>query len=575
MRTALRLVIALVMLGLIAACAQQPAQAPAQAPAAQQPPAQQPAAKQEAPKAAAPAAATQAPAAGQAQAPAAGAKGGNLVIATTANSEPANMDAHIDPYATTWLLNSFVTDTLVTLTEKGEYQPGLAESWTVSPDGKTWELKIKSGVKFQDGTPVNAAAVKFNIDRVVDPETKSALMANYLGVKEYKGTEAPNDTTVRITYNNPVPGLLWGLSIMPVWSPDAVKKAGKDFHLAPVGTGPYKMTEWVKSSHVKFTKDPTYQGAPPMQEHTGPAYLDSIMVRFVGENAVLGEVLKTGQVNMVMELPAPAVATYKGNAAYQVVPGYQPGTGMQFMMNVSKAPFNDVKVRQALRLAYDNDQINTTLYDGNYIAVKGPLTQFTRCYWKGGETANKMDLEKAKSLLEEAGWKVNPSTRIREKDGKPLQFTMTMLHHQEMGEYLATLFRQIGADMKIEVVPGPVQLQKATSGEFDLIYQRLRDFEPDSLYSAWFTGNLRPGGWAWSRYNNPKLDEILVKTQQTGNQDERCKLFTEAQQILVNDVPALPTVDNPIYYALDKSVKGFKLGATGSRFSPRDMYIEK
>lgn len=524
-----------------------------------------------APTAPAPAAKTDA---GKAAAPT-GPKGGNLVIATTANSEPANLDGHIDPYATAWLLNSFVADPLVTVSADGKYMPGLAESWAVSPDGKEWTFKLRKDVKFQDGTPFNAAAVKFNLDRVVNPETKSALMANYVGAKSYKETQVVDDNTVKIVYNDPVPGLLWGLSIFPIWSPTAVQKFGKDFDKNLVGSGPFKLQEWVKGSHVKFVRDDAYTGAPPMQDHVGPANLDSITMRFVGDAAVLGEVLKTGEVNMVMELPAQAVATYKGQPGFQVVPGYQPGTGMQFMFNTSKAPFDDVKVRQALRLAYDNDKINTTLYDGNYVPVKGPLTRFSRCYWKGTEDANKMDVEKAKALLDEAGWKVNPATGIREKDGKPLSFTMSMLHHQEMGEYLAAQFKAIGADMKIEVVPGPVQLQKVNSGDFDLMYQRLRDFEPDVLYNSWYSGNLRPGGWAWSRFKNDKLDTILVQTQKTGDPDERCKLFTEAQQIITENVPSLPTVDNPIYYAMKDQVKGFQLGAVGSQFKVKDMYVEK
>ncbi len=570
MKTLLRWLGLVLVLTVVAGCAQ-PAAAPAPAaPEAPKADAPKAAAPTEAPKAAAP---TTAPAAKEA--PKAAARGGNLVVATTASSEPANMDAHVDPYATTWLLNSFVADPLVTLTSEGEYKPGLATSWTVSPDGKTWEFKLRTDVKFHDGTPFNAEAAKFNIDRVMNPDTKSALMANYIGAKEFKASSAPDATTLRIEYNNPVPSLLWGLSIMPVWSPTAVQKFGADFQRNLVGSGAYKLTEWVKGSHVKFTKDPNYKGSAPMQGHDGPAYLDTITVRFVGEAAVLGEILKTGEANMVMELPAPALPNYKGKTDFQVVPGYQPGTGMQFMFNVSKPPFDDVRVRQALRYAYDVDKMNATLFDGNYTPLKGPLTKFSRCYNKSIEDTYKPDMEKAKALLEEAGWKVNPNTKIREKDGKPLQFTMSMLHTQEIGEYLSAQFRQIGVDMKIEVIPGPVQLQKTTSGDFDLMYQRLRDFEPDVLYNSWYSGNLRPGGWAWSRYKNDSLDQILLKAEQTGDAATRCQLFSEAQQILAKDTPSLPTLDNPIYYAFKSEVKGFKLGATGSWFLVKDMYVEK
>ena len=503
------------------------------------------------------------------------ARSGNLIIATRASAEPASMDAHVDPYAITWLMNSWVADPLVLLTADGEYKPMLATGWSISPNGNIWTLRLRRDVKFQDGTALTAEAVKFNIDRVMNPETRSALMANYLGVRSFQKTEVVNDSTIKIHYNAPVPTVLWGLSIMPVWSPAAIQKFGRDFHQNLVGAGAFRMTEWRKGSHIRFQRVPTYVGTPPAQEHVGPAYLNSITMRFVGEEGILGEVLRSGEVNMVMELPAQALPLYRNNPNFQIVPGYQPGAGMQFVMNTERPPLDDVRVRRALRHAYDQDRMNQTLYDGNYVVVKGPLTKYTRCYWKGAEEAYRYDPERSKALLDEAGWRVNPRTGIREKDGRPLSLTIVMLHHKEIGEYLATQFRAIGVDLRVEVVPGPVQLQRAQAGQFDLMYQRLRSFEPDDLFSMWYSQNNYPGGWAWSRFQNATLDQILLRTQHTADPKERCRLFTEAQRLITEFALQLPTLDNPIYYALHRSVKGFKLGAFGAWFFVKDMYIER
>ncbi|MGH2405372.1 MAG: ABC transporter substrate-binding protein, partial [bacterium] len=318
---------------------------------------------------------------------------GNLTIATRGSSEPASMDAHVDPYAITWLMNSFVADPLVFLTAEGEYKPMLATGWALSPNGLIWTLRLRKDVKFQDGTALNAQAVKFNIDRVMNPETRSALMANYLGVKNFQKTEVVNESTVKIYYTAPVPTVLWGLSILPIWSPAAVAKFGRDFHQNLVGTGAFKMAEWRKGSHIRFQRMPNYTGAAPAQEHAGPAYLNSITVRFVGEEGILGEVLRSGEVNMVMELPAQVLSNYKNNPNFQIVTGFQPGAGMQFVMNTERPPLDDVRVRRALRHAYDQDRMNQTLYDGNYVAVKGPVTKYTRCYWKGAEEAYRLDLD--------------------------------------------------------------------------------------------------------------------------------------------------------------------------------------
>ncbi len=278
---------------------------------------------------------------------------------------------------------------------------------------------------------------------------------------------------------------------------------------------------------------------------------------------------------MVAGLPAQALSTYKNNPQFQLVAGYQPGNGLQFVMNTSRPALGDLRVRQALRYAYDQGQMNQTLYEGNYVVVKGPLTRYSLYYWKGAESAYPYNPDKAKMLLETAGWKLNPRTGIREKDGKPLSLTMTMLHHKEIGEYLGAQFRAIGADLRVEVVPGPVQLQRALGGDFDIMYERLRSFEPDVLFSEFYSLNNKPGGWAWTRFQNNKLDEVLLKSQETSDPRLRAAMFTEAQKMITDLALDLPTLDDPQFYAMPKAVKGFVLGATGNWFFVNDMYVEK
>ena len=505
-----------------------------------------------------------------------GERAGDLVIAWPADEEPANMDSQVDPYDSTKLLNSFIADPLIRLDSSGKYIPMLARTWTVSPDGKVWTITLQSGLRFQDGSPVNAEAVKFNIDRIMDPNTHSAELANFLGASHFQRVDVVNSTTVRVTYSAPVPIALWGFSVAPIWSPTAVKRYGTSFQQHLLGRGAFKMTEWVHADHVKFVRDPSYTSGPPWQAHNGPAYLHSITVRFVGEAGVLGQVLKSGEVNMVYKLPAQSLGDYRNNPDYEVAPGYQPGTGMQFVMNTSKPALSDVRVRQALRYAYDSNQMNETLYRGDFVAVKGPLTKYSRFYWKGAEDFYPYNPEKAKVLLDETGWKVNPQTGVREKDGQPLTLTIVMLHHKEIGEYLAAQFKNVGVDLKVTVVPGPVQLQRAQSGDFDLMYERQRTFEPyGTLYAVWYSKNDQPGGWAWSRFHNDALDAALLRTQQASSEDELQSIWTQVQRMVTEFALALPTVDDAAYYATRKKVQGLKLGAIGNWFFVNDMYVEK
>lgn len=501
-------------------------------------------------------------------------RGGSLVIATPADTEPASLDGQVDPYTSTFLFNSFVSDPLVVLTSERKFVPGIASGWTAAAEGREWIFTIRDGIAFQDGTPCDTEAVRFNIERVMNPDTHSALMATDLGQSVFLRAEVAGKNQVRLLYREPFPELLSGMSIFPIWSPAAVKQYGTSFQQHLVGEGAFRMTSWVRGDHITFTRNPAYRGGTTVQHHTGPAYLESITVKFVGSAGVLGEILKTGEANLVMGLPSQALPGYAHDPKYQVVTGYQPGNGMMFTMNTARATLNDVRVRQALRYACDQHRMNQTLYNETYVECYGPLTKYTLYYWKGADTAYRYDPAKARALLDAAGWKAGTSG-IRERDGKPLNLTMVMLHHREIGEYLAAQFKSIGVDLRPVVVPGPVQLQRAQSGDFDLMYERLRTLEPDILYSEFYSKNEdKPGGWAWSRFHNPQLDAALLHTQQTADPQTRAKYFGEAQRLLTESAVYLPTLDDPQFFAMSSRVKGFDLGATGAWFFANDMYVE-
>ncbi len=504
----------------------------------------------------------------------AAARSGSLVLATPADNEPASLDAQVDPYTSTFLFDSFVSDPLVVLTADRKFVPGVASSWTAAAEGRVWTFTIKDGLTFQDGTRCDADAVRYNIERVMSPDTHSALMATDLGQPTFLRAEVVGKNQVRLLYGEPFPELLSGMSIFPIWSPAAVKQYGASFQQHLVGEGAFRMTSWVRGDHISFARNPAYPGGTTVQHHAGPAYLDGITVKFVGSAGVLGEILKTGEANLVMGLPSQALPDYAHNPKYQVVTGYQPGNGLMFTMNTGRAPLNDIRVRQALRYAYDQQRMNQTLYAGTYVDVYGPLTRYTLYYWKGAETAYRYDQAKARALLDAAGWKPAGSG-IRERDGKPLTLTMVMLHHREIGEYLAAQFKAIGVDLRPVVVPGPVQLQRAQSGDFDLIYERLRTLEPDILYSEFYSKNAgKPGGWAWSGFHDAQVDDALLRTQQTADPQVRARYFAEAQRLLTQSAVYLPTLDDPQFFAMPATIKGFQLGATGAWFFANDMYVE-
>ncbi len=561
---------------LFAACA--PAPAPVE-----EAPAMEEAAPTEPPAAEMPA--TEAPAAAEAptEAPAEPemVKGGDLVIATVADSEPASFDGHIDPYQSTWLFDSFVADSLIVQAPDGTYQPALATEWTQSEDGLSWTFMLRDDVTFQDGTPFNAEAVKYNFERVKSEEVASAQLGDDVG--PITSIDVIDEYTVKINHETPWAAFQDAIRRMPLWSPTAAEEWGvAEFDKHLVGTGPFLFTEWVPNDHVTFTRWEDYGGWNPVQMHEGPAYLNTVTIKFIGEDAVLGSMVDTGDAHIVQELPAAYVADYQDNPNAGFLVGYQAGTGLQMVMNTTSAPLDQIQVRQALQYATDRETLNDLLYDGLYLTNYGPLNKVHPCYWDGDEAVYPYDPEKAKALLEEAGWKDEDGDGVREahgvpgvEDGQPLDIRFTVLHHQEIGEGLQQQWKDVGINVLVEIVAGPIQLDMVQKRDFDLMYERQRSPDPRILDQIWNSKYAVPGGWAWTGWVNPELDAILEQVASAPDFDVRCEQAKVAQQMIMEYAPQLGTLSQPVFYAVSNSVKDFTMGIEGNWFFLNDTYIEQ
>lgn len=496
---------------------------------------------------------------------------GDLVIAMPANNEPASLDGQVDPYQSTWLMNSLISDPLVVLMPDGSYAPALATEWTVSEDGKTWTFTLREGVTFQDGTPFDAEAVKFNLERIIAPETASAQLASDIG--PIASIEVTGPLALTVNYDTPWVTLVDALRRTPFWSPAAIEAFSKaDFDKNLVGTGPFRLAEWVQNDHVTFEKWDGYGGWNPVQAHEGPAKLDSVTIRFIGEPAVLGQILETGEANVVYALPPLFTDIYTDNPDYQLVHKGQAGTGLQMVMNIRQPPLSDLRVRQALLYGKDSAAANDILYDGLYEPSDGPLNNIHPCFWPGATEMYPHDPEKAKALLEEAGW-VDDGSGVRKArgvegvaDGTPLSIVWNVLHHQEIGEVFQAQYRDIGVDLKVELVPGPVQLDKVQRRDFQIMYERQRSPEPLILDQVWNSKWDEPGGWAWTGFADAGLDEILNGLRSIADPAARCEAAKQAQQIIMENALMVPTLSDPVYVAMAANVKDFEIGAEGNWF---------
>lgn len=503
--------------------------------------------------------------------------GGDVIIAMRGDTEPAILDAQIDCLKETGLIDSLMTDSLVCLDAKTmTFKPWLATDWEASEDGLTWTFHLRKDVKFQDGTPFNAEAVKYNIERILAPETASQEAASRLG--PVTSVEVVDEYTVSITHEIPYAPLLDAFACLmePMWSPTACEKYGlEEFPKHLVGTGPFIFKEHLPADHTTVVRNPDYNSPPACVDHTGPAYADSITIKWVAEEAVLAGIVKTGEAH-IADLPTQYLPDYAGDPNYKLVAGHNPGSGMQWIMNSVRSPLDDIRVRKAIIHGVDKEAVNQILWDGNFPVCYGPMTPMTACYWKGAETMYPYDSDKANALLEEAGWKMNPATDIREKDGQPLKIRWTSTGRRpEIGEVVAEQLKKIGIDVTQEVIPWTVQIERCTVGDFDIVYERQRNTDPAFLDLMWNSRNAGPGGWAWTGFKDERLDELLDKASLEVDLDKRCDYYVEAQKIIMENALTLGGWAEALFWVLDDSVKGFELGSTVLFFQPYKIRIEE
>ena len=193
-------------------------------------------------------------------------------------------------------------DTLVVQGSDSTPRPGLAQSWTISDGGKAYTFKLKDNVRFHDGTPLDAHAVKFSLDRATSAQAKANFTISLAGI--YQTTEVSDDLTARVVLTQPYAALLdaLGEGYHAIVSPAAVATYGRDFDQRPVGSGPYRFREWAPKSHVTIERNPDYAWGAASSKHRGPPYPDQLTFRLVPDGPTRLATLETGEIHVAEEI---------------------------------------------------------------------------------------------------------------------------------------------------------------------------------------------------------------------------------------------------------------------------------
>lgn len=499
----------------------------------------------------------------------AGTVGGTWTIAVT--EEPDTLDPHKSTTALSDTILRYVGDPLIAKDPQGKYVPGLAKKWTVSPDGLTWTFELKDGVKFQDGTPFDANAMKATLDRALDPATKSPIAGGLLG--PVKGVEAKDTHTLILTLKQPFSPLLDNLSdagrLLPL-SPTAF--SSPDFGRKPVSTGPWKVAEWRSGDRIVLERNPDYNWGPAYL-HKGAAYLEKIVFRIIPESATQVAAFESGEVDQ-LGVPPAQTQRFLDEKKFEVKKAYRNGVGLFLEFNVTKAPFDDPALRRAMNYAIDKDAIVKTALKGFGEAAYGPLPPSIRGYWSGiVQYAPHYDKAKAEKALDDAGWKLSGGVRM--KDGKPLSFTLfnaPIDTWKDSAQLVQAQLKDLGIDMQIQQLEFGTLLAKAKAGEQQAHFMGYTYTNPDIVY-IWFHSSNIGKGLNLSHYNDPKLDKLIDDARLEVDDAKRMKLYEDIQKLIVDKSLWVPIWTNFIYTAYQPRGKDIKLDSEG-RTILFDAYVQ-
>ncbi len=439
--------------------------------------------------------------------------------------------------------------------------PGLAETWQVSPDLTTFTFRLRQGVRFHDGTPMNAAAVKFSFDRIMSPEAASGVAHAFIG--PFKSAEVVNDSTVRVQFSQPFAPFLTlaGLILFAPVSPTAVKRLGKGFGLQPVGTGPFKFKEWVQHSHMTFVRNPDYRWAPKVAKHQGPAYLDEVEWRIVPEAGTRAGLAESNGASIVEEPGYADLQRLQQNQNLTIFKTTPRGSAWVVHINVALPPTDGLAIRQAILFGVNKDAIAKTVFRGFTDPAYSPIQPTMEGFDKSLMSMYPYDPEHSKKLLEEAGWQPG-SDGIRVKNGKRLTLKWDsdiQGGFTEMAELIQAQLRGVGIDIPLTKIAESVWIQEYFKGQMNL--GEIVWWFPDvSLFRTMFGSK---SVWNGSHWTSPEMETLLNKTDATIDPAERLKLITEMQQLVMRQAVMLPLVVNPTIHVLNKAVQGYDVTFLG------------
>jgi peptide/nickel transport system substrate-binding protein len=459
-----------------------------------------------------------------------------------------------------------VLDNLTSLDENHEVVPWLATEWSASEDGLTWTFTLKEGVEFTDGSPLTAEAVAYNFDYWVAGGNSTAFvwLQDY-----YVSAEAVDELTLQINLSAPYPRLADNLTqgYFGIQSQEALEtRTDEENCAAPIGSGAFIVDHWDRGEEIVLTRNDDYTSWPANAEHTGPAYVEEIVWRFVPDATTRVAALQSGEVDAIYDVPAVQWATLDA-AGYQLEKYVTPGRPQQLAFNTQIGPFTDVLVRQAFAYSLDRRAAVEAIgqgvipYEGN-----GGVSQTTPGYSQAAADWYDYDPEKANALLDEAGWTEFDDEGFRTKDGERLTVVLPYGAGSIINADGAAILQgvkeqasQVGFD--VELIPVPLSELFAgaysTPEERDINVGYWTAVTAGILYINWRPSTEEAPNYSnGAFYNDEVLAQLILDANSAADIDEQNALYIEAQDYIAERALSIGLYARLSTLAVDTSLKG-------------------
>lgn len=452
----------------------------------------------------------------------------------------------------------------------GELRPWLATDWEVTPDATRYTFTLREGVTFSDGTPLDAAVVKANFDRIPELGLRAQLPQAYLA--GYNSTTVDSPTRFTVTFDQPNVQFLQGTSThsLGILSTGTVARSDDDRCAGVVGSGPFTVDRYEANASFTLARRTGYAWPSSLAAHQGEARLDALEFRVVPESGIRTGALISGEVEVISTIGEQDEFPLTG-AGIRLLSRPNPGLVLGLGFNLSAPVVSDPAVRQALSLTIDRNEITGTVFPSQTAPATSVLSSTTPSF--ADQSAHlRSGTAEAAALLDEAGWFPGPDG-VRTKDGLrltvPVSFVSNFSTNKPALELMQQQVRAAGIDLQLAEVPITQVAAQMESGDFVANWANLTRADPDLLRSTFSIAGANT-----YRFPDGELEPLLIAQAGETDPAARTALVGQAQEIIARDMLYLPVVQPTTVLAAAPDVHDIAFDAS-SRLQLHGAWISR